>query len=313
MNEKLEHYRKLSENFSLLPLEYNTLSPSIKRWRKRCNKKKNFVDDAYIDKKYGVRNAGIACGPASNILVVTCKDKAEVNVWCKFNDIENPFPETFTITYGGVVDYFFYQYPKDGKVYRTTSIIPCLEVLGVGSFIPLPPVVDPTTQVPYFVLTSAPVALLPQWVLEVLSGNFQIKTLESEINKTLLNFDYEPFKISNPKLREELALKARKEVLEKAGIKEQEVECASLDNSLVEKTNKVFEIDTIDKFIEQMCKIDKSLDVKSSAFNNAYEKWCKENSLKKLGKHSITTVMKEKGFTKKKKDGDERWFGLDIK
>ena len=65
---RLENFAILSEQFSLIPL--NGKVPIEKGWSKWCTEKRPFDDDDFHGK-----NAGICCGPVSNIIVVDVDDR----------------------------------------------------------------------------------------------------------------------------------------------------------------------------------------------------------------------------------------------
>lgn len=312
MDNQIETYRDLSKHFSLLPLEYNSLSPVSKKWRGRCLNKVNFVEKEYIDEDGRIRNAGIACGRASKIIVIKRKNTNNFKAWQILNEMTNTFPETFTVSYGDDIDFFYYQYPQGGRIYETKSCLYDIDILAVNAFVPVPGTTDPQSWIQYYISKDISIAILPQWIIDVLSGKDRFKTLESEVDKVIFDKYEHPFKILNPEFNREAKFKARQAVQMRIGL-------AIEDNSTIESNQKQltglssYHDDTVGKFIENMCETGQSHAIKSSQLNKAYQNWCYQNGKKLLGKHSITTIMNGKGFIKKKTGGTEHWLGLKLK
>lgn len=62
---QLENWEQLSESYSLIPLRPGSKIPVEERWERYCHTKRPFRRGDFIGK-----NAGIACGPASGLLVL---------------------------------------------------------------------------------------------------------------------------------------------------------------------------------------------------------------------------------------------------
>ena len=70
--------------------------------------------------------------------------------------------------------------------------------------------------------------------------------------------------------------------------------------------------DTVANFLNELCKLAPSLSIKSSELYNAYKKWCRDNAEPSIGKQHFTESMNNKGFRKVKKQGTEKWEGLEL-
>lgn len=310
--DKIEIYRNLSKHFSLLPLEYNNLLPVSKKWRSRCFDKVNFVKEEYIDKEGQIRNAGTACGKASKIIVIKRKTTNNFKAWQFLNEMTNPFPETFTVSYGDDIDFFYYQYPQDGKRYETKSCLYDIDILAVNSFVPVYGTIDPQSGLEYAVSNDTAIAMPPQWVIEVLSGKDNFKTLESEADKIIFQYENQ-FKLLNPEFRRETHSKALQIVQNRIGlVSEDNFNQKELTESAASQPQVIQHTDSIGKFIKHMCDVEESSAVQCSQFNKLYLKWCNENGETVLGKHLITSKMTAEGFVKKKTKGTEHWIGLKI-
>ena len=108
---KFELWRSLSEKFSLIPL--NGKAPVEKDWTKWCVDKR-----PYRFRNFRVRNAGVACGPASGVIVVDEDHKEKFKAICAENNWD--LPETFTVSTGSGKHYY-YKYPQNGNEYGCRS------------------------------------------------------------------------------------------------------------------------------------------------------------------------------------------------
>jgi len=107
-----ELFEELSKQFSLIPL--NGKIPINKGWEQWCSKKRSFNPDDFKGK-----NAGIACGPASGIIVI------DVDHLIKFNKMvaKNGWslPQTRMHLTGSGLPHYLYAYPNNGKLYGNKS------------------------------------------------------------------------------------------------------------------------------------------------------------------------------------------------
>ena len=190
MNDQLQQYIQLAKRFSLFRVHRNGKASAQKKWQQRCLKKVPFDVNEFFDHKGKVMNAGIACGPASGIIVVDIDDSNLFQEWCQENDISNPTPDTFTVRSGGKSDHYYYEYPTDNNEYRKCKV-PGVDILGTGSYAIAPGSIHPETGKPYFISNNITVAPAPRWVLDALLGKMPKKLVQvpSGTNPTLPTSD----------------------------------------------------------------------------------------------------------------------------
>ena len=70
--------------------------------------------------------------------------------------------------------------------------------------------------------------------------------------------------------------------------------------------------DTVLNFLNELCRVDPSSSVNSSKFYKTYKQWCHNNAEYSIGKQHFTESMNNKGFRKVKKQGTEKWEGLEL-
>ncbi|SLM29788.1 hypothetical protein MTBBW1_1980010 [Desulfamplus magnetovallimortis] len=296
MNERLEQYRELSKNCSLLPLGYNNLKPAIENWNERCYKKADFCDRDYFDKELGVRNAGIACGCTSKIIAVKIIKLEMFKKWCEFNNIKEPFPKTITLECEEDIKYIIYSYPEVKASYKTRMNVPGIIICAAGSFIPAPGSITKSGQ-PYIINDSHPISPLPEWMFDVLHNTPPYITATCILPEVIEKQRDKPF-FDLSLLRQELD-----DLLEDTNNKfVQSSPVLSFDLS-----------DTIGRFISDRFAVGKDLLIKTSLFNILYKDWCYMNEEIPLGKWNITKDMESRGFEKKKTKGTRYWVGLKPK
>jgi hypothetical protein len=143
--------------FSLIPLRGK--KPVEKDWSRWCREKRPFREMDFRN-----RNAGVCCGPASDILVV---DVDSPELFADWRD-ENGYrvPETRTHQTGSGLPHFLFKYPSDGRDYGNKSLKKHgFDVRGVGGQVVCPPSTHPSTGLPYRVLRDIPIAEAPKWLL----------------------------------------------------------------------------------------------------------------------------------------------------
>lgn len=165
-NKQLEMYRTLSNRFSLLPVRPRSKAAAVKKWPQRCIKKVNFIENDYKDSHGNVLNAGIACGPASNVIVLDIDNVALFNEWCNNQGLSNPIPETFTVKSGGKSQHYYFQYPEDSNQY-TTCRIPGADIIGINGYI-VAPFSFHSSGKQYLISKDIPIEPAPEWILDVM-------------------------------------------------------------------------------------------------------------------------------------------------
>ena len=171
--QRIDIFEFLSETYSVIPIRGgfpDSGSPSgpfkgpiEKGWTRWCTEKRPFNR-----KEFQPERAGIACGPASNILVLDVDNINEFHSWLFMNDIKNGLPRTFTVKTGGEGErfHFYFQYPTDGKVYKNRSVDGIFDIRSKGGQVICPGSLHPETRKPYTIVEDALVTLPPDWLLE---------------------------------------------------------------------------------------------------------------------------------------------------
>lgn len=158
MNQ-IETWESLSENLSLIPL--NGKVPIEKGWERWCLNKRPFKADDFQG-----RNAGIACGPASNRLVLDIDCPALFEMTCLLEGWI--IPETFTVTTRRAKRHHHFLYPGNGTSYGNKSFKKFgFDIRGVGGQAVAPGSIHPDTGKPYTVKVDRPVVTPPQWLLDL--------------------------------------------------------------------------------------------------------------------------------------------------
>ena len=100
----IEQFEELSKRFSIIPLKGK--APIEKEWQKWCNKKRQFNRKDFIGK-----NAGVACGKASGVLVLDVDDKEKFEKFLKDNNYS--LPETYQVQTGNGGTHYYFKYPEE--------------------------------------------------------------------------------------------------------------------------------------------------------------------------------------------------------
>ena len=201
-DERLSIFESLSQKFSLIPLRGGFASPieasgdpdemkrmanKLKRpikngWEKWCETIRSFNrQDFKADR------AGIACGPASGVLVLDVDYIDKFWKVLKFNGIDPILPPTFAVKSGGRGDryHYYFRYPNDGKKYSCRSKAKCFDVRGTGGQVICPGSLHPETQKPYVIATNEKILDAPNWLLEYSSGAREIFTEEEQDRRSI--------------------------------------------------------------------------------------------------------------------------------
>ena len=173
-NERLriECWRRMAASFSMIPLD--GILPSEKEWTKWCIMKRPFHLDDFIGK-----NAGIACGPASGILVLDI-DHLELFA----NMIKEKgwkLPLTMCVKTGDGGKHFYFNYPNNGRNYGNKGIkipdpnnpekkINVFNIRGNGDYVLAKGSIHPKTGKTYDEEMAISIAEPPDWILELFNA-----------------------------------------------------------------------------------------------------------------------------------------------
>jgi len=135
--------------------------PTDTGWQRACKDRA-----VYDPKRFNGFNAGVACGPASGVIVLDIDDFEKFSAYSESNGF-SPH-ETFSVATGrdagGLHCYF--QYPTDRRQYGNVGQKPNgFEIKGMGGYVVAPGSIHPDTRRRYKVLNDIPVAPAPDWLL----------------------------------------------------------------------------------------------------------------------------------------------------
>lgn len=178
-------FRVLSRDFSLIRLKGKV--PVEKGWQQYCEHKRDFDE---IEFQPG-DNAGIACGPASGLIVL------DVDNWDLFKSGNYKVNHTtLTVRTGGGGTHYYYSYPDNGKTYECRSRkAEGFDVRAMGGQVVATGSIHPDTGKPYLIIDDLPIAPAPQWLLDLAVKEPRRETLPPQ-DKTPWQGDIDSLPIS---------------------------------------------------------------------------------------------------------------------
>ena len=167
--EKLDYWKQLSTDYSLIPLRENSKIPVENNWSAWSESKREFKEEDFkhVDSNgiEHINNAGVACGRASKILVLDIDDVVLFNEYCKEHGLLDDLSGTYTVETGRGGYHLYFRYPDDGHAYGNKSIKQGkFDIRGLGGQVVAPGSIHPETGKVYKVLTDAPLAPAPEWI-----------------------------------------------------------------------------------------------------------------------------------------------------
>jgi hypothetical protein len=158
--KQLAIFREMSKEFALVRM--NGKRPVEKGWQKYCYDRREFDEIGF---RMG-DNAGIACGPASGVLVLDIDDSEA------FEEVASKkrwtLPLTYTVLTGSGNFHHYFQYPQDGKQYGNKNFKKLgFDLRGVGGVIVAPCSIHPDTGMPYIIHSDVLIADPPDWLLDL--------------------------------------------------------------------------------------------------------------------------------------------------
>ncbi len=195
--KKMETFRELAERFSLIRLTGKR--PIEKGWEQYCETMRSFDEIGFISSD----NAGVACGPASKIIVLDIDDLAEFKRLCAERSWEVPL--TFSVITGSGKPHFYFQYPPNGKSYgnkafkkknEDDSETSIFDLRGKGGQVVAPGSIHPDTGQPYTVYNDAEIAPAPQWLLDLYEEPVQGVVSKNETGETHWDGNLETLPVS---------------------------------------------------------------------------------------------------------------------
>jgi RecA-family ATPase len=163
--QRLAWYEQLSEQYSIIPV--NGKAPIEAEWTKWCEKKRPFNTEDFAG-----RNAGIATGPASDLIVLDIDD------WNLFESFRQRYgypalPKTMIVKSGGSTPerpkyHYYLRYPDDGQQYGRKAFKTLgFDLVGVGGQVVAPLSIHPVTGNPYEIQSDSNIADPPDWILDL--------------------------------------------------------------------------------------------------------------------------------------------------
>ena len=168
---RLDIFEFLSASFSLIPLvggfpasgqdTRGFKRPAESNWQQWCEQKRPF------DRKdFAPERAGVACGPASGVLVLDVDDMEKFREWLATN-VGEELPATLKVKTGGTGEryHFYFLYPSDGQRCPNRSIKGVFDIRGIGGQVLCPGSLHPETGKPYVIVESPEnLAPAPDWL-----------------------------------------------------------------------------------------------------------------------------------------------------
>jgi archaellum biogenesis ATPase FlaH len=170
--ERLDIFEFFSQTFSIIPLRGGFApgekgkplkAPVETNYTKWCYKKRPFSRSDFFPER-----AGIACGPASGVIVLDIDDEERFQKWCADNNIPLNLPKTWVIKTGGLGDryHYYFKYPQTGHIFNSRRVAGTFDVQSAKVQVLCPGSLHPQTGEPYTIADNSPVAAPPQWLLE---------------------------------------------------------------------------------------------------------------------------------------------------
>ena len=160
-------------------------------WTRYCHEKRDYQDSDLE----GGHNLGIACGPASGLLVLDIDDHRLFEDACEKNDWI--IPETKTIRTGSGGHHYYFEYPEtdEGVTYGNKS---CkkegFDIRGDGGVVVAAGSIHPDTGEFYTVELDCPVVPAPDWLLSLASKSDE---LDRTSDATTIDTPAEPVDLSS--------------------------------------------------------------------------------------------------------------------
>ncbi|WP_243357989.1 bifunctional DNA primase/polymerase [Fundidesulfovibrio terrae] len=161
---------EMSTLFSMIACVKNDKQAVEQGWSGKCNKR-----EKYEPVKFMGNNAGIACGPASNVIVVDIEDIQEFEKYIGIEKYKQFVAlNTFIVkTHKGF--HFYFKYPSAGRICGNSIVKNhdnknIFEVIGAGGYVMCPGSIHPVSGEPYTILNNVRPAQAPGWLLSLMSG-----------------------------------------------------------------------------------------------------------------------------------------------
>lgn len=164
ISPNLALFEELSKEYSLIRVRGKR--PVEPKWERYCRQRRCFAAIGFKPDD----NAGIACGPASGVIVLDIDDEQKFHAWLR----GKPLPETRIHKTGRGGLHYLYQYPKDENRYINRSFKNFgFDIRADGGQVVSPGSVHPDTGEPYRIHKAGPLTPAPDWLLALSVENAQ--------------------------------------------------------------------------------------------------------------------------------------------
>ena len=164
LHDRFPTQAEIEEHGSLAKAAKKYKAPTEKGWNRWCHEKRPFDrTDCSTDR------AGIACGPASGVLVLDVDNPHLFDAWMQEHHPDEPLPVTVKVKTGGHGErfHYYFQYPSGDEQYFCRSVKGIFDIRGIGGQVLCPGSLHPETRKPYIFVEIAPIVPAPLWLLEM--------------------------------------------------------------------------------------------------------------------------------------------------
>lgn len=161
--QRLKKFEKFSRKNSLIPLDGK--KPIEKGWTQWSHSLRPFDPKDFV-KEGKLLNAGLVCGPASDVLVV---DADDVRLSKSFLRRRNwQLPDCYEVQSRKNRAHYYFQYPKDEGEYGNRQLpIIGIDIRGVGGQIVIAGSIHPETGRQYEIVSDVDRAPPPEWLCKI--------------------------------------------------------------------------------------------------------------------------------------------------
>ena len=164
LHDRFPTQAEIEEHGSLAKAAKKYKAPTEKGWNRWCHEKRPFDrTDCSTDR------AGIACGPASGVLVLDVDNPHLFDAWMQEHHPDESLPVTLKVKTGGHGErfHYYFQYPSGDEQYFCRSVKGIFDIRGIGGQVLCPGSLHPETRKPYIFVEIAPIVPAPLWLLEM--------------------------------------------------------------------------------------------------------------------------------------------------
>ncbi|MFU2209022.1 AAA family ATPase [Solidesulfovibrio sp. C21] len=164
LRDRFPTQAEIEEHGSLAKAAKKYKAPTEKGWNRWCREKRPFDRT-----DFSTDRAGVACGPASGVLVLDVDNPHLFDAWMQEHHPDESLPVTLKVKTGGHGErfHYYFQYPSGGEQYFCRSVKGIFDIRGISGQVLCPGSLHPETRKPYIFAERAPIAPAPLWLLEM--------------------------------------------------------------------------------------------------------------------------------------------------